>query len=255
MVERRRLVAGNWKMNGRKAGGVALARDLAERCTSAEALPAEVVVCPPATLIWPVAEAVAGSPLLVGGQDCHAAETGAFTGSVAAAMLAEAGCQYVIVGHSERRRDHGETNADVAAKGRAAVAAGMAPIVCIGESADERDRGEAVAVVCAQLTASLDGLLDRKPTSIRPVVAYEPIWAIGTGRSATPGEIAEMHARIRAHLAVLGGDAQAMRILYGGSVNAGNAAEILALSDVDGALVGGASLKSGDFWCIVTAIS
>ncbi len=240
--KRRRLIAGNWKMNSRKADGLALARCLAERAR-ASAPAAELLICPPATLLALVAEAVARSPVALGGQDCHPEPSGAHTGDVSAEMLADLGCRYVIVGHSERRADHGESDALVRRKAEAAIRAGLAPIICVGESEAERLRGEAMAVVERQLAGSL-------PDAAGPetaVVAYEPVWAIGTGRTATAEDVAAMHAHIRRQLA---GQGPAMRILYGGSVKAANAAELLALDDVDGALVGGASLKCEEFWAI-----
>ena len=243
-VQRRRLIAGNWKMNGRTGDGLAHARSLAERAT-ASAPSAELLICPPATLLRPVAEAVAGSPVALGGQDCHPEPSGAHTGDISAEMLADVGCRYVIVGHSERRAEHGESDAMVRRKAEAALRAGLVAIVCIGETETERMRGEAKPVVERQLLGSL-------PDSAGPgtiVIAYEPVWAIGTGRSATTQDVAEMHAHIRS---MLGGRGAAMRILYGGSVKASNAADLLALAEVDGALVGGASLRLAEFWAIAT---
>jgi triosephosphate isomerase len=249
MAKRRKLIAGNWKMNGLKADGVALARDLAGRLRAAGGLPAELLVCPPATLIWPVAEAVAGSGLAVGGQDCHPMAGGAHTGDISAAMLAEAGCGHVIVGHSERRQDHGESDALVAAKAAAAHAAGLVAILCVGETGAERDRGEAGAVVARQLGGSIPA----GATAANTVIAYEPVWAIGTGRTATPADVAEIHALIRAELVRRLETGSAVRILYGGSVKGANAGALMAVPDVDGALVGGASLKADEFWAIATS--
>jgi triosephosphate isomerase len=247
---RRKLIAGNWKMNGLKGTGTALARDLAERARSS-APACDLLVCPPAQLLFPVGEALAGSPVQLGAQDCHGEPSGAHTGDISAPMLADAGCSHVIVGHSERRSHHGESDGQVRAKAAAAWAAGLLPIVCVGETEAERAAGRALAVIESQLRGSLAegggfGL---------PVVAYEPVWAIGTGKTATPGDIAEAHGHIRSLLtavygAVTGG---AVRILYGGSVKSDNAAEILGGSEVDGALVGGASLKAEDFWTIATS--
>jgi triosephosphate isomerase len=243
MTERRKLVAGNWKMNGLRADGMALAGDLARRMRSAaagERLVCDLLLCPPATLLGRVGEALAGSGIALGGQDCHAAPKGAFTGDISAEMLADAGCSHVILGHSERRQGHGETDADVSAKLAAARRAGLVAIVCVGETQAQRRAGDEVAVVAGQLAGSIpdgdggDGL----------VVAYEPVWAIGTGLSATLADIEAMHAAIRARLA------PQTRILYGGSVNPTNAAAILGLADVDGALVGGASLDADAFWVI-----
>jgi triosephosphate isomerase len=243
-MQRRRLIAGNWKMNGLRADGLALARGLAERAAAAPPA-AELLVCPPATLIAPVAEAVRGGPVALGGQDCHPEPSGAHTGDIAAEMLADLGCRYVIVGHSERRANHGESDILVRRKAEAALRAGLAPIICVGETETERMRGEQARIVERQLEGSL-------PEGAGPenaVIAYEPVWAIGTGRTATTQDVAEMHAHIRA---LLGGKGSGMRILYGGSVKGSNAADLLALEDVDGALVGGASLKLEEFWAIAT---
>lgn len=251
MSERRPLIAGNWKMNGLSADGLALARALAARALAArmaagEAPPCDVLVCPPATLLATVCEAV-GPAIAVGGQDCHAAESGAHTGDIAAAMVRDAGCDFVIVGHSERRADHGEGDAMVRAKAAAAHRAGLVAILCVGESAAQRDSGLAVDTVIRQLGASLP----ERATAENTVIAYEPLWAIGTGRSATPEDVAAMHGPVRAWLAGHGGAGADTRILYGGSVKPGNAVTLLALDDVDGALVGGASLDADDFWAIV----
>jgi triosephosphate isomerase (TIM) len=241
MVERKHLVAGNWKMNGLCADGLALARGIAERARERQAC--ELLVCPPATLIAAVGEALAGSGVALGGQDCHAEPKGAFTGGISAEMLKDAGCSHAIVGHSERRHTCGETDADVRAKTLAAWRAKLVAIVCVGETRLEREAGGALAVVAAQLAGSLpDGA-----TADKLVVAYEPVWAIGTGLTPTTADIAEMHAAIRARIPA------GTRILYGGSVNPKNAAEILAHGEVDGALVGGASLKVEDFWAIAQA--
>jgi len=241
MTERKALVAGNWKMNGRLDEGSALARAIAERAREADAC--DLLVCPPATLLVPIGKALAGSGVALGGQDCHAAPSGAFTGSISAEMLRDAGCSHVIVGHSERRHGCGESDADVLAKAQAAWRAGLVAIVCVGETRAERERGTAIAVVTGQLAGSVpDGA-----AADNLVVAYEPVWAIGTGLTPTIADIAEMHAAIRRHIPA------GTRILYGGSVNPKNAAEILALPEVDGALVGGASLKAEDFWAIAQA--
>lgn len=237
------LIAGNWKMNMTRADGLALAGAVASGASAD--LDCDVLICPPATLIWPVAEAVAGSAVAVGGQDCHPAAHGAHTGDIAAEMLADLGCGYAIVGHSERRADHGEGDAVVRAKAEAAHRAGLTAIVCVGETGAERDAGKANEVVARQIKGSLPAAADATNT----VVAYEPVWAIGTGKTATPADVADMHGHIRSLLP----DQDAMRILYGGSVKPGNAAELLALDDVDGALVGGASLKAEDFLAIAGA--
>ncbi|MBO6559053.1 MAG: triose-phosphate isomerase [Nisaea sp.] len=246
-MTRRVLIAGNWKMNLLRAEGEALAAELAKKFAANGV--ADMLVCPPATLIAPVAAVLAGSAVSVGGQDCHMKQSGAHTGDVAAAMIRDLGGSYVIVGHSERRADHGESDATVKAKAEAALAAGLAPIVCVGETEAERDAGKAEAVVEAQIRCSLpDGASE---TGI--VIAYEPVWAIGTGRTPTIDDIAAMHAHMRKVAASMLGGADALRLLYGGSVKPGNAVEILGLADVDGALVGGASLKAEDFLAIAAA--
>lgn len=245
-MTRRKLAAGNWKMNGLKAS-------LAEASALAAACPApdcDVLLCPPATLIAPMAAALAGTPVKIGGQDCHAAASGAHTGDVAAEMLADAGAAAVIVGHSERRADHGETDADIAAKAAAAWRAGLIAIICVGETEAQRDADQALGVIAAQIAGSVPA----GATAANTVVAYEPVWAIGTGRTPTLDQIAEIHDAMRAQLAeAFGAEGDGMRLLYGGSVKPGNAAEIFAVSNVDGGLVGGASLKAADFSGIVNA--
>jgi triosephosphate isomerase (TIM) len=241
MPERKRLVAGNWKMNMLRADGIALARQIAERAREPHRV--DLLVCPPSTLLCPVGDALAGSGVALGGQDCHTAAQGAFTGCISAEMLKDAGCSHVIVGHSERRHTCGETDADVRAKTLAAWRAGLVAIVCVGETRDEREAGRALEIVGAQLAGSLPDGAD----SERLIVAYEPVWAIGTGLTPTTDDIVAMHEAIR------GRTPPGTRILYGGSVNPKNAAEILALDAVDGALVGGASLKADDFWAIAQA--
>jgi triosephosphate isomerase len=248
MTTRRKLIAGNWKMNGLKADGLALAKGLAEKLKTGPAPACDLLVCPPTTLVGLVAEAVTGSALLVGGQDCHAKVSGAHTGDIAAQALADLGCRFAIVGHSERRTDHAETDAVVKAKAEAAIAAGLIAIVCIGETLAQRDAGQTLAVNRSQLLGSLP----EGATAENTVIAYEPVWAIGTGRVATPAQAQDVHAAIRAELVgKLGGEAAGkMRILYGGSMKPDNAKELLALPDVDGGLIGGASLKVADFWAI-----
>ncbi len=239
----RKLVAGNWKMNGSLASLVELDLILA----AAQAHPSvDVAVCPPFTLIAP---AVARVPALaVGAQDCHGQSKGAHTGCVSTAMLVEVGARLVIVGHSERRADQHETDAEVQAKAAAAISAGMVAIVCVGETEADRDAGRAMAVVESQL----DGSIPRDGTGATLVVAYEPVWAIGTGRTPSTGDVADMHAAIRARLAgLIGGEGARVRILYGGSVKPDNARELLAVADVDGALVGGASLTAAQFVPII----
>lgn len=241
----RKLVAGNWKMNGSLAALSEL-ESIAE--AAREHTHVDVAICPPATLIAPAAAAQPG--LTIGGQDCHGAASGAHTGCLSVAMLKEAGAQCVIVGHSERRTDQHETDAEVQAKATAAIAGGLLAIVCVGETEAQRDAGQAVAVVSSQL----DGSVPRDATGATLVVAYEPVWAIGTGRTPTVADVTEMHDAIRAKLsALLGTHGAAVRILYGGSVKASNAAELLAVLNVDGALVGGASLKAADFVPIIAA--
>ncbi|HEX9790627.1 MAG TPA: triose-phosphate isomerase [Kiloniellales bacterium] len=245
---RRTLIAGNWKMNGLRESGTALAGALARRARDAGPLAYDLLVCPPAPLLLPVAAALRGSPVALGGQDCHAARSGAHTGDISAEMLRDTGCTYAIVGHSERRTDHGEDDASVRAKAQAAQAAGLIPIVCVGETAAERAAGETLAVVARQVAGSVPPA----STAAALVIAYEPVWAIGSGLTATPEDVAAAHAHIRAVVGrELGQDvAGGVRILYGGSVKPDNAAGLLALADVDGALVGGASLKADDFWAI-----
>jgi triosephosphate isomerase len=242
------LIAGNWKMNG-------LAADLAEATALAKALAAapvtaRVALCPPATLVWRMAQALADSAVAVGGQDCHAEAAGAFTGDVSAAMLVDAGARLVIVGHSERRAAYGESDALVAAKALAAARAGLEPIICVGETLDERKAGRALDVVTGQIAGSVPK--DLAETAF--AVAYEPVWAIGTGLTPTTAEIEAAHAAIReALVAALGAAGRRPPILYGGSVKPANAAEILKAAEVGGALVGGASLKASDFLAIVRA--
>ena len=242
MAPRRKLIAGNWKMNGLRADGLTLARGIAARASGGN--PAcDLVICPPMTLISSVGKAIEGSGVALGGQDCHAAEKGAYTGDTSAEMLKDAGCSHVILGHSERRQGCHETDAVVRSKVTAAWRAGLIAIVCVGETRAEREAGREITVVTGQLAGSLpDGAHADKM-----VIAYEPIWAIGTGLTPTLDDIAAIHRAIRA---VASADT---RMLYGGSVNPRNAAEILALDDVDGALVGGASLKADDFWAIAEA--
>jgi triosephosphate isomerase (TIM) len=238
-MARRPLVAGNWKMNGLSAS----AGELAKIIAGAERLAnVDVMVCPPATLLAGFAAAARGSRVAIGAQDCHAVAAGAYTGDISAEMLKDAGAQAVIVGHSERRQYHGETDATVRDKALAARRAGLAAIICVGETRAERDARHARAVVRTQLEGSLpDGMPDF-------AIAYEPVWAIGSGLTPTPRDVADMHGFIRQLVVSRFGEAaQQIRILYGGSVKPGNAAELLAVDNVDGALVGGASLKAEEF--------
>lgn len=238
----RPLVAGNWKMNGLAAATAELSKMIDG--AAAFAGKAELLVCPPATLIARFADAARGAALAIGGQDCHAEANGAHTGDIAAEMLADAGAVAVIVGHSERRTDHRETDAQVRAKAMAARRAGLTAIVCVGEQRAEREAGQTLAIVGGQLAGSLpDGA-----TAADLVIAYEPVWAIGTGLTPTPADVAEVHAFIREALSGrYGGAGGGIRILYGGSVKPANAKELLSISHVNGALVGGASLIAADF--------
>jgi triosephosphate isomerase len=245
-MDRRRRIAGNWKMNGTAA---TLGEAAAIARAAVEHPGVDVALCVPATLIARAAAALPG--LAIGGQDVHANAHGAHTGCTSAAMLADAGATLTIVGHSERRQDQHESDADIRAKAEAALAGGLSVILCVGESESVLDSGDAVAHVCAQLDASLPAA---PSDPARLSIAYEPIWAIGTGKVAGVGEIGEMHAALRSRLVAAFGDAgRGMRLLYGGSVKAGNAAEIFAVPDVDGALVGGASLTAADFVPIIAA--
>jgi triosephosphate isomerase len=247
----RQLIAGNWKMNGLTAQAAAIAgplRDAApDPAGSRAGLTCELLVCPPFTQIIPVAQLLLGSQVAVGGQDCHTAAQGAHTGDISAPMLRDAGATWVILGHSERRQNHGETDELVREKVLAATQAGLTPIVCVGETADQRQSGQETEVVGWQLAGSL-------PKPFDGVVAYEPVWAIGTGKTATEQDVATMHAFIREELLRQFGEAgRGVRILYGGSVNPANAATLLAVPEVGGALVGGASLKPDDFLAIARA--
>lgn len=234
----RQLIAGNWKMNG-LSGQLSFFDDLVKAVGDT---PAELLICPPATLIERCARTADGSGIAMGAQDCHASESGAHTGDLSVAMLADAGARFVILGHSERRADHGETSSQVRAKAEAVLAGGLTPIICVGETLAQREQGDAEAVVTEQLLASLpDNAGDRCE------IAYEPVWAIGTGRTASSEDILAMHGALKASLPA----GVSARILYGGSVKPQNANEILALDNVDGALVGGASLKPEDFAGII----
>lgn len=249
MTESLKLIAGNWKMNG---VGESLEEAAALRVAlDAEAANCRVALCPPATLIDRMAATLGGSAIEMGGQDCHAAASGAFTGSVSAEMVADAGANLVILGHSERRAGFGETDADVAAKVDAALSAGLEPIICVGETLEQREAGQAVAVVSEQVMQSLPQSLSCKPFA----VAYEPVWAIGTGLTPTLEQIEEVHVAVRAAIvARLGAGGEKAPILYGGSVKPSNAKEILNVKEVGGALVGGASLKAEDFLGIIRAV-
>ncbi|MGB3316805.1 MAG: triose-phosphate isomerase [Albidovulum sp.] len=242
---RRKLAAGNWKMNG-------TGKSLSEIEALAAAHPApgcELLICPPATLLARMAAAKRGA-VMVGGQDCHQTASGAHTGDISAAMLADAGASHVILGHSERRADHDEGDALVRAKAAAAYSSALVAVICVGETEAERDAGQTLKVIGSQLAGSVPDAA----TAANTVIAYEPVWAIGTGRTPTLEQIAEVHDFLRAELAKRFADADGMRLLYGGSVKPSNAAEIFAVSNVDGALVGGASLKAADFGAIIQAL-
>lgn len=243
------LVAGNWKMNGMR-DSVKEAQNLAELLAGRDDVNAEVMICPPALLVAQFSQELASSAVLIGGQDCHSESSGAHTGDIAAEMLADAGASAVLVGHSERRADHGETNEEVRAKAAAAHRAGLTAIICVGETENQRKEGQTLDVISKQLEGSIPPGASAQNT----VIAYEPVWAIGTGLTPTVDDVEEVHAHIRSQLddALGQGDASAMRILYGGSVKPDNAAELMAVENVNGALVGGASLKAGDFWGIVS---
>ncbi len=244
---RRKLAAGNWKMNGSRAA-------LHEVDLLKQAIPeptVDVVLCPPATHLAWMREHIHQSTLRTGGQDCHARHHGPHTGDISATMLADVGATFVILGHSERRTDHGETDADVAAKVKAAWAAELTAIVCVGETEAERDAGQTLDVIARQVEGSVPDGAEARNT----VIAYEPVWAIGTGRTPTDDQIAEVHAALRALLhRRFPAEAEGIRLLYGGSVKPSNARQIFALPNVDGALVGGASLKASEFSAIVAAL-
>ncbi len=245
---RKKLAAGNWKMNG-TLGSMLEIDALAEKHPAPTC---DVLICPPATLVAAMAASIGDGVIKTGGQDCHANTSGAYTGDISAEMLADAGASYVLVGHSERRQDHNESDADVRSKAKAGMGAGLVVVVCCGETDDQRVAGDTLDVISAQLTASIpDG-----STAENLVVAYEPIWAIGTGKVPTLAQIGEVHDAIRALLENRFGDdvGQSVRLLYGGSVKASNADDIFAVPNVDGALVGGASLKADDFSGIITAL-
>jgi triosephosphate isomerase len=244
---RKPLVVGNWKMNGHRQANADLLLALCE----AGPVPGELVVCPPALFLADVQRALAGSQIQWGAQDCSAYEPGAYTGEVAAVMLKEFGCSYVIIGHSERRVLHGETDSIVAEKAKKAIAHKLTPIVCVGETLIQRESGQTAAIVKRQLSEVIHAL---GPSISNIVVAYEPIWAIGTGRTATPEQAQEVHALLRAQLAAASSVAHSVRLLYGGSMKPDNAAALLAQPDIDGGLVGGAALKALDFLAIARAV-
>lgn len=247
-MARRILIAGNWKMNGNKAETKKLAGALAKMMKKADKPKFELLVCPPSPLLGLAADTLKGSGIKVGAQDCHMNEKGAHTGDTAASLIKNMGCKYVIVGHSERRTDHAETDKIVKAKAEAAIANGMAAIVCIGETLEEREAKKTMPVNRKQLKGSLPEGANAKNT----VIAYEPVWAIGTGKTATPEDAQKVHAMIRKELIKALGEKEGnkVRVLYGGSMNPKNAKELLAQKDIDGGLIGGASLKADDFWAV-----
>ena len=246
----RALVAGNWKMNGSRAMAANLTDELARRSKANPDLAADLLICPPFPYLIPTAQHLTGSRIALGAQDCHTAASGAHTGDIAAAMLKDAGCSHVILGHSERRADHAEASALVAAKAQAAQAANLIAIVCVGETETERDAGNTLKIVEKQIIESLP----EGSTTGNLVVAYEPVWAIGTGKTPTAADVETVHRHIRKLLTGrLGGEGAKVRILYGGSVKPGNAVDLMAVPEVNGALVGGASLKADDFWAIAAA--
>ena len=242
------LIAGNWKMHGSEVFAADLAGSLADRMAGHGGGGVEMLLCPPALLLGAVRAAVGASGVAIGGQDCHVAEQGAHTGDIAAAMLADAGCGYVIVGHSERRADHGETDALVKAKAEAAISAGLSVIICVGETDKERDAGKTNTVVARKIKGSVP----KTSSAANTVIAYEPVWAIGTGKTPSAADVQDVHSMMRATVAEIlaFNESDHMRLLYGGSVKPSNAKELMALADVDGALVGGASLNIKDFWAI-----
>ena len=244
------LVVGNWKMNGLSAS-LAEIGELARLLTTGEAPRCTVAVCPPATLLAAMSQMAASSGIVTGGQDCHTVDHGAHTGDISAAMLADAGAQYVIVGHSERRKDHAESSDTVRRKALAAMGTGLSPIICLGESEVERREGRAEDVVSEQFNASVPDEAAQMPM----VLAYEPVWAIGTGLTPTSDDITAMHAMLRRRLVERFGErGERVRILYGGSMKPANAHEIMRLDNVDGGLVGGASLLANDFYAIISAV-
>ncbi|MEX0583259.1 MAG: triose-phosphate isomerase [Sneathiella sp.] len=245
--QRRPLIAGNWKMNGLASSAAPELQELVKLAGNHSQPNCDILICPPATLLDKMVSLAKGSAVKLGGQDCHSNESGAHTGDISAEMLKDTGAEYCIVGHSERRADHGETSTVVQAKAEAALRAGLIAIVCVGETLAEREGDKTLDVISDQVRNSLpDGA-----TAANTVIAYEPVWAIGTGKTPTPLDVAAVHAHIRKELGVLMDDSDAVRVLYGGSVKGSNAAELMAVENVDGALVGGASLKAADFWPIV----
>ena len=251
-MKRKTLIAGNWKMNGLLEDGTALAKAVALEAKKRGSQGCEFLVCPPFTLLTSVKKALRGSKVGLGAQDCHVAASGAHTGDISPQMLKDLGCSYVIVGHSERRANHHETSVLVCQKAESAHRAGLKAIICVGETESERDSGKTLAVCQKQIKESVP----HDATAENTVIAYEPVWAIGTGKTPTVADVAEVHGAIRAEISKKLGKAVAakMRILYGGSVKPSNASQLLSLEDVDGGLVGGASLKAADFMGIADAV-
>lgn len=251
-MSRKVLIAGNWKMNGLLADGAALAKEVATEVKKSGKPECEFLVCPPFTLLTTVKKALRGSKVALGAQDCHTAEKGAHTGDISPVMLKDCGCSYVIVGHSERRANHHESNELICQKAEAAYKAGLKAVICIGETEAERDASKTIDVCTKQIMGSVPD----SATAVNTVIAYEPVWAIGTGKTPTAADVEEVHAAIRKVVAKKLGKATAnkMRLLYGGSVKPSNAAELLALPDVDGGLIGGASLKASDFMGIAATV-
>ena len=249
-MTRKKLIAGNWKMHCLKKDGVQLASQIAELYEGSDSK-AEVLVCPPFTILYSIANAVSDSGVLIGAQDCHYLDMGAHTGDISPLMLKDLACSYVILGHSERRQNHGEADELIQKKADQALKNGLKVILCVGETENERMEGRTDAVIKSQLIGSIP----KAAKADNFVIAYEPVWAIGTGKTAQPAEAQAVHAMIRKELSTLLGakEAGAMRILYGGSVKPNNARELMELPDVDGALVGGAALKAEDFFAIVQA--
>lgn len=251
-MARKILIAGNWKMNGLLEDGTALAKEVATEVKKLGKPECEFLVCPPFTLLTSVKKALRGSKVALGAQDCHTAEKGAHTGDISPIMLKNVGCTYVLVGHSERRADHNENNELICKKAQALHNAGLKAVICIGETLQERESGKTIDVCTKQIMGSVP----EGANATNTVIAYEPVWAIGTGKTPTAAEVQETHAALRKVVAKKLGKsiANKMRLLYGGSVKPSNAAELLSLEDVDGALIGGASLKASDFMGIAATV-
>lgn len=243
MSKRRRIIVANWKMYGRLTSGLVLARDIADLAEAARPLNFDIALCPPATLTWAIGEAILGTPIAMGAQDCHTATHGAYTGDLSAAMYGDLGCRYIILGHSERRYGHGESSEIIAKKVEAAQLAGLTTILCVGETADELASGSTSEIIKKQLQESLPK--NAKLANI--IIAYEPVWAIGTGQQPQPDDIAAVHKTIRRNFGDVG---ETMRVIYGGSVTPSNAENIFKQDEVDGVLVGSASLTAEGFWGI-----